>query len=46
VQALKRDLGHLPADRLTALHFSEHFMERHHKGAGVVVLSSQLGYLS
>ena len=43
--ALRRDLGKLPADKLTAAHFTDYFRDRHSQGAGAVTVSSQLGYL-
>jgi integrase len=42
---LKRDLGHLPADRLTSAHFTDYFRKRKTEGAGGVVISAQIGYL-
>lgn len=42
---LKEDLGHLRADTLASSHFTDHFRERYAKGAGAVVIASQLGYL-
>lgn len=42
---LKKDIGHLPADKLTSKHFTDHFRKRHADGAGAVTVSAQVGYL-
>jgi integrase len=42
---LKKDLGALPADALTAAHFTDYFRKRFAEGTGAVVISAQLGYL-
>ena len=42
---LKKDLGHLPAGRLTSAHFVDHFRKRHAEGAGAVVINSQICYM-
>jgi integrase len=42
---LKKDIGHLPADKLTSKHFTDYFRGRNADGAGAVTVSAQIGYL-
>jgi integrase len=43
---LKKELGHISADKLNSAHIVKSFRDRHKEGAGPVVISAQAGYLA